>query len=188
MKAKGNTKRLIKTNFWEGYEEKVPKELKEMIFEQYLSNDTLFIYCDASGKLHCQEMSVACSYVQGASVIVKQKFVYLPTDCINKNIYGEMQSIFFTLIHFTKYMMPGCKSVIIFSDVNEIENILNNQKKFENLSLRKAQSELILLYHKAKKQNPNISIEIKYLPTEQKLYNPFYRASHNAAYDMLHRR
>jgi hypothetical protein len=49
MRAKGDSKRVIKPNFWEGFEEKVSNELKNMIYEQYLSSD-LFVYCDASQK------------------------------------------------------------------------------------------------------------------------------------------
>jgi hypothetical protein len=188
MKAKGNTKRAVKPNFWKGYEEQVSNELKEMIYDQYLSYHTLSIYCDATRKMDCREQAIACSYIHNASVVVKQKFVHLPYDCINKNVYGELESVIFALKHFTKYMMPYSKNVIIYSDVASIKHFINNEKTFKNPSLRKVQSELILLYQKVKKQNLNITIEIEYLPLEHKKYNPFYCASDNAAYGMMHRK
>jgi hypothetical protein len=168
VRAKGNSKRVVKPNFWKGFEEKVSNELKDMIYEQYLSQD-LFVYCDTSQKRDHREQSVACTYVQNASIVVKQKFVYLPIDCVNKNHFGEMESVIFALKHFTKYIMPSCKNVVIYSDLANIEPWINGEiNNFKNPSLKKLQKEMILLYQKVKTETSNISVEVKYLPWEQK--------------------
>jgi hypothetical protein len=108
---------------------------------------------------------------------VKQKFVYLPIDCVNKNHYGEMESVIFALTHFTKHMMPSCKSVTIFFDISILEQIIDGEATFENPSLMKLQKEMVFLYQKVKLQNSNLKIEVKYLPGEHKKYNPFYQSS-----------
>jgi hypothetical protein len=186
VKVKGNTKRVVKPNFWIGFEKKVPNVMKEMIYEQYLSPD-LFVYCDASQKIDHREQSVACTYVHNASIVVKRKYVYIPSECVNINLYGEIESVIFALTYFTEHMMPSCLKVIIYSDVSSIVQWINGEATFKNPYLKTLQKEMILLYQKVKSQNSTIPIEVKYLPFEHKKYNPFYRSAHNAAYSMLQR-
>lgn len=189
MKSKGDVKRVGRINFWGKREDKVPNELKEMVYEQYFSRNALYIYCDSSCSKTTTEMAVACTYLQNGSVIVKQQLVYSPRDVLGKNIYGELKAVIFALTHFSKYLGGIYENVTIFSDVDDIEKLLSNQIVFKNNnSLRKLHSELITLYEKKKRENPNLSIEIKYLPLHQKRHNPFLKASHNAAKKLLKRR
>lgn len=186
MKTKGSTRGVKRHNFWGKYEKDVPSCVKEMVYNQYLSNDTLFVYCDSSAIKEQKNMAIACAYVQNGSVIVKHQFVNPPRDCWHKNIYAEMKAVSFALAHYEKHMSSLCKKVIIFSDVDDIEGFVSNAITFKkNVSLKKLQSELILLFEKAKKNNPDVLIKIKYLPLKQKKYNPFAKTAHNAANRLL---
>jgi hypothetical protein len=188
VKHKGSPKQVNPPNFWSRYESQVSDELKNMIEEQYVSFD-LYIYCDCSVNVELRQMSCACSYVGNRRVIVKQQYVYPPPDCIDKPIYGEFKALIFGLTHFDKYMMNSCKSVIFYSDINTIEGFLHNSITFKrNASLKKLQTELIILYQKIKNKYPDLTIHIKYLLKEEKVYNPFHRASHNAANRMLNKK
>jgi len=189
VKFKGNTRRASKPNFWRGYEEVVPNNLKEMIYDQYLSFNTLSIYCDSSSRPERNEMTVACTYVQNGLVIVKQKIIYPPRDCLNKNIYGELSAVMFGFAHFKKHMQMGSTNVVIYSDVNQIEGFVNNQNTFKkNLSLKKLQNEMIAQYETVSRMNPEITIKVKYLQPNLKKHNPFARSSHNACKQLLNRK
>lgn len=189
MKTKGNTKRVGSPNFWGIYEKDVPLELKDMVYCQYLSRETLFVYCDSSLNMRSKEMSVACTYVQNASVVVKHQLVYPPIDCIQKNIFGKIKAVIFGLTHFHKYLSEQSNRVVFYSDVNYIEKLICSEMSLKkNISLKKLQDELICEYQKAKKNNPNLFLEIKYLPLEQKKHNPFSNSSHNAAKQLLNRK
>lgn len=188
MKYKSNVKRINKPNFWRKGEEKVPLEIKEMVYEQYYSRDTLYIYCDSSCNKVSGEMAVACTYLRNGSVIVKQQLVYAPKDVAGKNIYGELKAVIFALTHFIKYVERVCNKVIIISDVDDIEKLISNQIVFKNNdSLRRLHSELVTLYEKKKRENPQLNIEIKYLPIHYKKHNPFMKSAHNACGKLLRR-
>lgn len=189
MKNKSNVKRISKPKFWRKGEENVPSELKEMIYEQYYSRDTLFVYCDSSSNKVSHDMAVACTYLHNCSVIVKQQLVYAPKDVIGKNIYGELKAVIFALTHFNKYVEKFCDNVTIFSDVDDIEKLLFNEIVFKNNeSLKKLHSELLTLYEKKKRENPQLNIEIKYLPLHYKKHNPFMKSAHNGSRKLLRRK
>ncbi|WP_110114477.1 RNase H family protein [Bacillus sp. CGMCC 1.16541] len=190
MKAKGNVKRVGKVNFWRGREHRIPVEIKEVVLQQYYSIDALYVYCDSSCRTEgSKEMAVACTYVTNGSVIVKQYSFYPPYDCIGKNIYGELKAIMFGIKHFQKHMGKNVKNVVIYSDVNNIEQLISKEVIFrKNETLSKLQSELISLYEAKKKEYCQITISIQYLSTHQKKHNPFMKASHNACYTLLKRK
>ncbi|USK60387.1 hypothetical protein [Peribacillus asahii] len=149
---KGITRKVKRHNFWGKYEKDVPLCVKEMVYSQYLSNDTLFVYCDSSAMKEQKNMAIACAYVWNGTAIVKHQFVNPPQDCWHKNIYGEIRAVVFALSHFKKYINGLCKKVIIFSDVDNIGGFVSNTIAFKkNSSLKKLQSELRLLFQKAKK-------------------------------------
>lgn len=185
---KTHSKRVKRENFWGKYEGNIPIELKEMVFEQYYSQDTLFVYCDSSCSKVGSDMAIACTYVINGSIFVKNKFFHSPEDCIGKNIFGELKAVLFALKNFNRCLGRLYDNVIIFSDVNDIKRILLNKMVFKNNdSLRKLQAELITLYKEKKKDNPEISIEIEYLPLNLKMHNPFMKASHNASRKLMKR-
>lgn len=175
-------------NFWGKYEEQVSEEMKEKMYRQYFSTETLFIYCDASRSESSTVMSVACSYVYAGEVIVKQSYAYPSADCYQKIKYGELKAIIFALNNFKKHMRIGkqCKNIIIYSDVHNIEATLNNEITFKkNKSLNRLKNELIVLFQQKKKENPGTFIDIRYLSLDQKRHNPFAKSCHNAANRML---
>ncbi|PKC52179.1 hypothetical protein RhiirA1_482105 [Rhizophagus irregularis] len=58
MKTKGSQKHVGDLNFWGKYREQISKELTEFVYEQYLSSDTLYIYCDSSTRVGKLEMTI----------------------------------------------------------------------------------------------------------------------------------
>lgn len=183
---KSHSKSVKMENFWGKYEEKIPIEVKEMVFDQYYSQDTLFVYCDSSSSKVNNDMAVACTYVKNASITVKKQFIHSPEDCIGKNIFGELKAVLFALSHFNNYLGKSCERVIIYSDVNDINRILASQLVFDqNDSLKTLQMDLMNLYEKKKIENQNVTLEIKYLPLHRKKHNPFMKASHNASRKLL---
>lgn len=189
MKQKGSPKQVNLPDFWKFNENRVSEELKRMIYEQYLSNDTLTCYCDSSVNTEMRQMSVACTYVCSGRIIVKQQYVYPPPDCIDKPIFGELKALIFALNHFDKYMMHGCKNIDIYSDVDDVKGILYNQITFRSSeSLKNVQSKIILLYKKMKSKHQDKTLDVRYLQTQQKLNNPFHKSSHNAARGILNKK
>ncbi|MEH7114601.1 hypothetical protein V7124_19875 [Neobacillus niacini] len=182
--AKSNTKRAGQPpNFWGNYQDKVPKEQKENIIKQYFSQNMLFIYTDMSMRIDRGMMAVACTYVSSGTVMVKHQIVHPPFGCKQINVYGELVAIQFAFNQFLKHV-GDCNSVTIYSDVRDINEILNQTIMFKrNPSLKQLQEKLILLYQKKKEQYPNLSVQ--YLTSDQKAHNPFYKASHNASRKLL---
>ncbi|MGY3717522.1 hypothetical protein ACWE42_18590 [Sutcliffiella cohnii] len=188
MKSKGNVKRVSKPNFWGEREDKIPLDLKEMVYDQYYSRNTLYVYCDSSCSKVSREMAVACTYLRNGSIIVKNQLVYSPKDVLGKNIFGELKAVIFGLTHFKKYLEIFHDSVTIFSDVKDIESLLSNEISFKNNhSLKKLHFELITLYERKKRENPKLNLEIKYLPIQYKKHNPFMKSAHNASRKLLRR-
>lgn len=188
MKIIGNPKKVGELNFWGKYREKISKELVDFVFEQFLSSNTLHIYCDSSARVGKLEMTAACSYVHNTSIIVKHKFVYPPNDCISKTIYSELEAIIFALNNYKKYLTSCTKNVLIYSDVNYIEGFLNNKVSFnEKISLIALKKKLQTINRNALVLEPNIEIEILYLPDQFKKHNPFANSTHNSAKCLLNR-
>lgn len=187
MKIKGTTKRAEKRpNFWGKYEKGISESLKEQIYNQYYSFETLYVYCDCSMQIETNLMSIANSYVHNGSVIVENNLIYPPNDCKGKNIYGELQAIISSLCNFETHLNRFIKNIVIYSDVNNINEILAYKVNFNKVySLSSTQSKLIQLYEIKKIQNPNLNISIRYLPKALKANNPFNKAAHNAARKIL---
>lgn len=185
LKAKGNVKRVTKPNFWGKYESKVPAKTKEFVYQHYYSLDTLSVYCDMSMGEDKSVMAVACSYVSCGQIIVKCQFVYPTRENIRKNIFGELKAVIFALKSLEKYIRDY-PNVIIYSDIAEIENYLNQTTTFtkKNKILVDLQKEMSLLYGQLCQQFKNTNIKIQYLG-EFKAHNPFHKSAHNAAKKML---
>lgn len=187
MKIKGTVKRAGKRpNFWGVYEERIPERIKELIYHQYYSMETLYIYCDCSMQAEKNLLSIASSYVQNGSVIVESDIIYPPNNCKGKNIYGELHAIISSLFNFETHLNRITKNIVIYSDLNNIAEILTRKVKFnKDPSLKNTQSELIQLFENRKIQNPNLKVTIEYLPKDLKANNPFAKSAHNAARKVL---
>lgn len=187
MKIKGTTKRAGKRpNFWGIYEKEIPDSVKELIYHQYYSFETLYVYCDCSMQIETNLMSIGNSYVHNGFVIVESNVIYPPKDCEGKNVYGELQSIISSLYNFETHLKRFIKNIVIYSDVNNISDILTYKSNFKKVvSLSNIQEELIQLFENKQIQNPNLKISIKYLPKALRANNPFAKSAHNAARKIL---
>lgn len=187
MKVKGNIKNAgKKPNFWGQYEKTIPQNIKEMIYDQYYNLDTLYVYCDCSMQIEYNIMSIACSYIQNGSIMVKSNVIYPPNDCRGKNTYGELQAVMSSLFNFEKHMNQFTKKIVIYSDVDDIIKILNHKVNFKKISsLMNLQTNLIQLFDHKRKEYPNLILSIEYLSNDLKTYNPFAKSAHNAARKIL---
>ncbi|MDC3414761.1 hypothetical protein [Terrihalobacillus insolitus] len=188
MKQKGNTKPAKKPDFWKNVRKgvTVPVELKDRVYNEYYSRDKLYVYCDSSMNKDKGLMSVACTYVSNANIIVKQQLVYPNYQVVNKNIFGELKSIIFALTNINKYLGHNCKEIQIYSDVKYIDKILNHEINFKKHRLLKdLKGELSDLYQCKVKELNGLDINISYLNKEYRSYNPFSKSSHNAAKKLL---
>lgn len=85
MNIKSSVKRGGKTpNFWGRAKSKLSQDFKDMIYSQYYSQETLYIYCDCSMNENGNRMSIACSFVQRGFVTVSSHIIDLPSDCRGK--------------------------------------------------------------------------------------------------------
>lgn len=184
MKEKGRLKGVSRVDFWKGYEEVVPAEVKQLVYQQYYSTDTLHVYCDTSTQTGRSTMAVACSYVRDTTVTVKVKYVYPDRAVVEKNVFGELHALLFALKHVHQYDAP-CSSIILYSDVDHIEAILTKQTRFKHPALQKIQNELIALYGQKQTQYRHKDIRIVYLSPDLRRHNPFHKSAHNAAKRLL---
>ncbi|WP_188453366.1 hypothetical protein [Virgibacillus oceani] len=187
IRFKGNVKRAgQKLNFWGEHEKNIPKEIKNEVYKQYFSNDTLYVYCDASLKMGIGEMSAACSYICNGNIIVENQLIYPARECYDNNMFCEIKAVVFALNNFKKYLQRSCKNVIIFSDLKDIQKYLKRELSFRrNTFLQKLQIDMIRLYKEKEMNNTDVSISVKYL--EQKKHNPFAKSAHNAARKILNK-
>lgn len=188
MNIKNSVRRGVKKpNFWGRARRKLTHDFKDMIYNQYYSQETLYIYCDCSMNGNGTMMSIACSYVQRGSVTVSSRMIYTPSDCKGKNIYGELQAILLSLAGFENHIDKFNTDVVIYSDVDHINPIFSNQVTFKVCSLSKQQKELVQLLNVKRAENRKLNISIDYLAIDDKSYNPFAKSAHNAARKLLNK-
>lgn len=186
MNTKGQIKRVSKPNFWRKYQNKVPEETKTFVYGQYFNSDSVFVYCDTSLNASRGVMAVACSYVLNGTIKVKQQYVYPPHDCMSKPVYGEMKAILFALANVEKHIHTQWKNLIIYTDIDHIESLLNGKSKFrKSVPLRQVRTELIDRYEQLKNKYPHHTIKIEYLHSRLKAHNPFHKSAHNGAKRMV---
>ena len=161
-------------------------QFKEMIYDQYYSHHTLYVYCDCSMDIEQRIMSIACSYVQNGFVLVDSNLIYPPDDCVAKSVYGELQAVLFVLLHFEKQLYRFSENVVIYSDIAHIIDIINLKSTFKKTtSLTNLQLELLQTFNQKQPEYPHVNISIEYLPVKMKAYNPFAKSAHNAARKLL---
>lgn len=107
MNINGISKHVGKMpDFWpRKFQSKIPKNMKDWVFDQYFNRQVMSIYCDASIAHHQRLIGVACSYVANGSVLVKREYIHPPsTFYVIPPIYAEIKSVIFTLKHFENYV------------------------------------------------------------------------------------
>lgn len=171
-------------NFWGKYHDQISSDLKDFVFEQYLSKDTIFIYCDASASREHGQVAIACYLMGKTNSVVKYQVVNTGMHPSKIQI-GELRAIIFALNIFEKYIFFTPERIVIYTDISEIKDILNEEIVFKVEELRKNQRKLIKTLTQKMERNPDLSITIEYLDRDRKKHNPFHKAAHNAALKLL---
>lgn len=173
-------------DFWRNAKKEIPMEFKQIMYDQYYSRDTLYVYCDCSMDIEQRMMSIACSYVQNGFVLVEDSLIYPPDDCVGKNVYGELQAVLFGLLHFEKQLYRFSENMVIYSGIAHITDIINLKSTFKkSTSLTNLQLELLQTFNQKQLEYPHINLSVEYLPVKMRAYNPFAKSAHNAARKLL---
>lgn len=170
--------------FWGIYEDEVPTILKDFVFGQYLSKDTIFIYCDASASTENGYVTVACNFIGKTNSMVKYQAIKVGSHP-SMSLIGEFRAVIFALNMFEKYIYYRPKKIVIYSDVFEIIAAMEEKVSFKVKELSQEQRKLISTLIEKRRKNPHLIIEIKHLNFEKKKFNPFHKAAHNAALSLL---
>ncbi|WP_175639267.1 RNase H family protein [Metabacillus schmidteae] len=185
-KSRSSNAQVGKLNFWGKYAHRIQEDKKEWIYEQYLSNDVLYIYCDTSIATEKGKGAIACTYVMNGKIIVKSQLVYLPNKMKSSNIYGELKALNFALSHFHKYIGTGSE-VVIYSDVSTIGFIMEDVFELKEDELEKIKKETHRMYLQIIQSNVNLNLSIKYLVKDLQTHNSFYKSAHNTARKLLNK-
>ncbi len=183
LRGNHNSKGIYKQQMMR--KEKVPtKEAKERAEEWRFDNETLRVFVDASELSPFQGIfGLGVCFVGQGETNVKSKKHY-NTSMKTMNVYAEAVAIEYALDLLNKainsYMNLPLR-VIVYSDWNEIDN-LSSKVKITKIHAINAVAEQI----KVKKSHfvdsyPMIELEIAYMDKDLKRFNPYFRASHNAA-------
>ncbi|MFD2759773.1 RNase H family protein [Lentibacillus juripiscarius] len=184
MKQKGTNKPVpALPDFWGKSKEIIEKEHKDWIYNQYFSREVLTIYCDGSMNEQ-KKMAAGFCYVYNGTVTKKYHLVSKTRDC-SIPVFAEIIAIISALKKFRQNVRGNYSSVRIFSDLDYIDNILTQSSTFKNTCLKKVQKELILTFEQSSLKYPNINIDISPLTRRQKRHNPFLKAAHNAARELI---
>lgn len=183
MKPKSHVKRSSKPDFWQRSKENIDEDFKDWIYNQYLSQNTLSVYCDAS--INSQNaMAVGLCYVINGSVIKKYQLINDKRECAQP-LFAELKAITVALSKFNRHAPYHFQEINIYTDIKNINDTLQNNVRFKNSCLKKAQHELIQIHNQTINQHNNLSINIVALLRDQKRHNPFLKAAHNAAKELI---
>ncbi|MGG4438393.1 hypothetical protein AAXE64_27965 [Priestia megaterium] len=183
-KSRANGGSATLPNFWFKYEKTIPQEAKDWIYEQYLNRDTLYVYCDMSLSVEKQVMSLACSYLNNGYIKVKKQLFQPHKRLLHQNVYGEVKAVIFALKNFHNHIGRN-KKVIIYSDIEDIEKMANNEVATDKPVMMKVQNELMQVYRSVCNEYKDMDISIQFLPPSKQRYNPYHKAANNAARRLL---
>lgn len=169
--------------FWGKSKEPIEKEHKDWIYNQYFSRNILTIYCDASMNEQ-KKMAAGFCYVFNGTVTKKYQLINKTRNC-SISIFAEIIAIISALKKFPRNVNGSYSSVLIYSDLDYIDNILTQRTSFKNTCLKSVQKELIFTFEQTTRQHPNTKIDISPLTRNQKKHNPFLKAAHNAARELI---
>jgi hypothetical protein len=169
-----------------GYLRDMPPELLKQLSKEYLSKETLTIYCDTSLSENTNSMAIACSYVIMGEMHIEAKRIIPPATLVNSSICGEVLAVISALQNFDKYLLEDCYSIKIYSDHQLIESLKDNLVPFRSQPALKAlQQQLSTIFYSVKDQYPTKEIYIYHLPKQRKRNNPFHLAVHNASRKLI---
>ncbi|WP_140450411.1 hypothetical protein [Priestia megaterium] len=173
-------------DFWGKYTNRIPKQLKNLIYQQYFNQERVSAYCDVSLDEVNDRMSMSCVYVVDGSLSVKSQQIHLPERLKGNNVVGEMKAVIYSLENFRDYLPKNCNRITVYSDVHIVWECLTLQVEFEDNDAFKIQKELAFKYRKLIEDNDDVIIKIRFLKMKQ--HNPFHKAAHNAARKLLNKK
>lgn len=167
-------------------EQKVPpKEARERADNWLWDQEVLRVFVDASELKRQGIFGLGAIYVGQGCTFVKSKKHY-NSSMQTVSIYGEIMAVDFALQHLdfllnnNQITVPS--TVIINSDWNGIglvhdENMLLEKYPTINEVAKRINKKLELF----SLSNPDLDLIVSYLNSDEKRYNPFYKAAHNAS-------
>ncbi|WP_176446613.1 RNase H family protein [Lentibacillus sp. CBA3610] len=184
MRQKNYTKSVSALpDFWGKSKEIVEQEHKDWIYDQYLSQEVLTIYCDASINKN-NKMAAGFCYVYNGSVSKKYQLISGTGD-FAMSVFAEITAIIGALQKFRHNVKDNYSSVLIYSDLDYIDDILSQTSTFKHTHLKEIQKELVFTFKQTCLKYPDLEINISPLTRNQKRYNPFLKAAHNAARELI---
>jgi len=167
-------------------EQKVPpKEARERADNWLWDQETLRVFVDTSELKRQGIFGLGAIYVGQGCTFVKSKKQY-NSSMQTVSIYGEIMAVDFALKHLdcilNDKLIAIPSKVIINSDWNGInlvheENMLLEKFPIINDVAKRINKKMELF----SLSNPDIDLIVSSLNSDEKRYNPFYRAAHNAS-------
>lgn len=154
-------------------------------FESWLwDSEVLRIFADASELQQQGIFGLGVIFVGQGTTLVKSKKHY--NHSMRKvNVYAEILAVDFALsnveeVLINEFCLPS--KVLIYSDWDEVDKLNDSPMITKGNSAINAVAERI----NEKKSlfsisNPTVELEILSMDKEEKVFNPFYKGSHNAA-------
>lgn len=167
-------------------EQKIPpKEARERADNWLWDQETLRVFVDASELKRQGIFGLGAIYVGQGCTFVKSKKQY-NSSMQTVSIYGEIMAVDFALKNLdfilNEKLIAVPSKVIINSDWNGIDLVYDEDILLEKFPLindvAKRINKKMELFSLS---NPDIDLIVSSLNSDEKRYNPFYKAAHNAS-------
>jgi ribonuclease HI len=153
-------------------------EMKDLLWD----NETVRIYCDCSVSQDMKVAGLAATYIGFGSSLVKSKKHYSLVPMTN--LENELRVILFSLEELYSYLksmdneMKKPSKVSVYSDLAQIIDGLSRK-----IWLKKPNLSILIddILEKQKELSNKIPVDILYLESSERKYNPYYSSAHNAA-------
>lgn len=162
-------------------EYKVPPNTRRQVINDILFDQEIIrCYVDASELKMQGVFGLGMTLVGNGEVLVKSKKEY-HQNLRGNNWYGETRAICYALEILPTLIssFPNTNKIEIYSDLSLIQSLKEETKNKTKLFV-KEQVELYLMKFQ-EEQIKNFLLEFLFLSNNEKKYNPFYTAAHNAA-------
>lgn len=162
-----------------------PIERRLQIEAYRLDTETFRVYTDASELEKKGIFGLAFACVGNGGVIVRSKKYYNQGIC-GKNPFAEIAAVSFAIQELTDIKQSEYNDIedaYILSDINWIDNY-ENSKWSRDPDKSDFIKSITANKRTFEKQFPDVQLSISYIG-EDKRYNPFYKAAHNAARKIL---
>ncbi|MFS0562701.1 hypothetical protein AB1K91_18400 [Terribacillus sp. 179-K 1B1 HS] len=166
-------------------EQKIPpKEARERADNWLWDQETLRVFVDTSELKRQGIFGLGAIYVGQGCTYVKSKKQY-NSRMQTVSIYGEVMAVDFAIQHLDFVLgnlINAPSKVIINSDWKGIDLVYDEDMLLENFPIindvAKRINKKMELFSLS---NPDIDLIVSSLNSDEKRYNPFYRAAHNAS-------